>query len=304
MKLGLLPDLAGHWLHHRLTGERRPLLAGFKLTHRCNLRCRTCPFWRRPRPDLPFEGVLAALDELYGAGCRLLILEGGEPFLWRDGDRRLDDVIAAARARGFARIGVTTNGTLSIETSADLVWVSLDGMQATHEANRGPVWERIMANMAACRHPRLFAQVTVTRENWREVPDLVRSLDGRVQGVTLQFFYPYPESEDLWLPWPERRLVLRQMRELKRRGYPITDSYRVLRDLEEPGWRCHDWLIADAEPDPSDPRRAVVHHGCYLKGRAEADCSRCGFAAHAELSLAYELHPGAIRTGQQVFGFA
>ena len=28
-----------------------------------------------------------------------------------------------------------------------------------------------------------------------------------------------------------------------------------------------------------------------------------GFTAHAELSLAYDLHPSAIRTGQQVFGF-
>ncbi len=297
----LLPALTRHWVSYHLTGEQRPLLAGFKLTHRCNLRCRTCPFWQRPRPDVTWEGVRAGLDELYAAGCRILILEGGEPFLWRDGDRRLEDVVAAARTRGFARIGITTNGTLPIETSADIVWVSFDGLREAHEAVRGPIWERVLANIAASRHPRILAQVTISRANWRELPELIRFLADHVQGVTFQFFYPYRESADLWLPWPERAQVLRELAALKRQGYPVLDSYRALRDLTDNRWQCHDWLIADAEPDPANPARAIVHHGCYLKGRAEADCRLCGFAAHAELSLAFDLHPGAIWAGQQVF---
>ena len=251
----LFPYLVRHWMHHHLTGEHRPVLGGLKLTHRCNLRCRTCPFWRRPRPDLPFDAVQAALAELHRVGCRLLILEGGEPFLWRDGERTLEDVIAAARNRGFARVGVTTNGTLPIRTTADRVWVSLDGLKATHEANRGPFWDTVMANMAAGPHRRIFAQLTITRENWQEIPELVRFLSGRVAGVTFQFFYPFAESDDLWLPWPERRQVLRELAGLKRAGYPVTDSYAILDVLEDNSWRCHDWLIADAEPAPDDPTR-------------------------------------------------
>jgi Fe-coproporphyrin III synthase len=252
---------------------------------------------------MSFGAALGALDDLWRAGCRLLIIEGGEPFLWRDGSKSLEDVVHAARARGFARVGVTTNGTLPIETSADMVWVSLDGMQAAHETNRGPCWDRIMANLAACSPPKLFAQVTVNRTNWTDLPEMVSFLAGRVQGITVQFFYPYPESEDLWLPWAERRLLLEKMRILKRQGYPLLGSDRAFRDLGDNRWRCHDWLIANAEPDPDDPDRARVHYGCYLKGRAEEDCRRCGFTAHAELSLAYDLHPSAIWTGQQVFDF-
>lgn len=299
----LLPHLVQHWTHHRVTGARRPLLAGLKLTHRCNLHCRTCPFWRRPRPDLAYDAVRAALDELYRAGCRLLILEGGEPFLWRDGERGLEDVIATARSLGFARVGITTNGTLPIQTTADIVWVSVDGMKAAHEANRGPIWDTVMANVSASSHRRLFAQVTITRENWQDLSELVRFLAGRVAGVTIQFFYPFAESDDLWLPLKERSFVLQQLMALKRAGYPVTDSYRVLRALEDNSWTCHDWLIADAEPATDDSSRAVVHYGCYLKGRADVDCRRCGFAAHAELSQAYDLRPGALRTGARVFGF-
>src|SRR5512139_4009094 len=104
------PHLVDHWIRYRLTGEQRPLLAGVKLTHRCNLRCRTCPFWQRPRPDMTFGAVQAALGKLHSAGCRLAILEGGEPFLWRDGKLGVEDVVLAARTLGFARVGVTTNG--------------------------------------------------------------------------------------------------------------------------------------------------------------------------------------------------
>jgi len=198
---------------------------------------------------------------------------------------------------------VTTNGALPIETTADILWVSFDSLKASHEANRGPIWEAVMTNVAASRHPRLFAQVTITRENWREAPELVRFLAGYVRGITVQFFYLYAESGDLWLPWPERRQVLRELAALKRAGYPVTDSFRVLKALEDNRWRCRDWLIADAEPAPGETGRAVVHYGCYLKGRAEADCRRCGFAAHAELSLGYDLCAGALQTGAQVFGF-
>jgi MoaA/NifB/PqqE/SkfB family radical SAM enzyme len=252
---------------------------------------------------MSFAAAEAALDDLWEAGCRILIIEGGEPFLWRDGARDVEDVVRAARRRGFARVGVTTNGTLRIETDADMVWVSLDGTKAAHEANRGPCWERILANLSASPHPKVFAQVTVNRTNWHGIPDLVAFLAGRVQGITFQFFYPYPDSEDLWLPWPERRLLIERLRLLKRRNPAILDSDRALRELGENRWRCHDWLIANAEPDPEDPARASLHFGCYLKGRAEADCRRCGFTAHAELSLAYDLHPGALWTGQRVFDF-
>jgi Fe-coproporphyrin III synthase len=252
---------------------------------------------------MSFGAARSALSDLWQAGCRLLIIEGGEPFLWRDGTTGVEDVVHAAREQGFARVGITTNGTLPIDTSADMVWVSLDGMQGAHETNRGACWDRIMTNLSGSAHPKLYAQVTINRTNWVDLPELVSFLATRVKGITIQFFYPYPDSEDLWLPWAERRLLLEQVRTLKRRGLPILDSDRALRALGKGRWRCHDWLIANAEPDPADPARALVHYGCYLKGRAAADCRRCGFTAHAELSLAYDLHPGALWTGQQVFDF-
>ena len=285
-----------HNLRCRLRGERRPLLAGFKLTHRCNLRCPACPFWRRPQGDMPYDTALTALDTLYAAGVRLVIFEGGEPFLWHDGQHTVEDLVLACRGRFFA-VGITTNGTLPLRSSANILWVSLDGPRAVHDAYRGPSYDRIMENIAAARHPNILANVTINRLNWEQIPQLVRDLRGLVRGITIQFCYPYADSEDLSVPAAARQQVLEELIALKRQGYPLLDSYSVLRRLRDNSWRCHDWLIANVEPD------GRINYGCYLKGRGDIDCHRCGFAAHAEISRAFDWDPAAILTGRQVFGF-
>ena len=285
-----------HNLRARLWHERRPLLGGLKLTHCCNLRCPACPFWRRPQGDIPYERALAALDAVHRMGARLLILEGGEPFLWRDGARTVEDIVAAARQRFYA-VGITTNGTLPIRTAADMVWVSLDGPQEVHDRYRGPTYDRILGHIAAAQHPRLMANITISRLNWERIPDLVRDLRGLVYGITVQFSYPYGDAEDLTVTPEARWQVLDELIALKRQGYPLLDSYSVLRRLRDNSWRCHDWLLVNIEPD------GQIHQGCYLKQRGAIDCRRCGFAAHAELSRAFDWDAEAILTGRGVFGF-
>lgn len=301
---GLKPVLAlSHYVHfafrkvdHDLLGRSRPLLAGFKLTDRCDLRCRACPFWRRAGSDMPFPRVKQVLQHLHDSGVRLLILEGGEPFLWRDGSSELDDVVAAARSLFFCT-GVVTNGLRPIETLADVVWVSIDGLRGSHDYNRGPSWDRILANIEASHHPRLFANVTINRRNWREMPHLVRFLAGRVRGITVQFYYPYPSTEALMLPSAERRQVCDTLIGLKRQGLPVSDSVAALRALRDGSWRCEPWLISSVEPD------GTVNVGCYLKNRADVRCDLCGFAAHTEMSLAYQGNLSAMLAGHRIFGF-
>ncbi len=290
----------GYFLRHnaasRVLHRRRPLLAGVKLTHRCNLRCRACPFWRRSGPEMALSGVQEALHRLHRAGVRLCILEGGEPFLWRDGPHGLEDVVELAR-RLFFCTGVVTNGLLPIETSADAVWVSIDGLRESHDYNRGPTFDRVIEHIQASRHPRLMANVTINRRNWTEITALVEFLAGKVKGITIQFYYPYAGTEDLFLPFAERRQVLNRLIELKRAGYPIADSVGALRALRDNRWRCFSWLISSVEPD------GQIALGCYLKNRAAVHCERCGFAAHTEISMAYNGSLGAIRAGQAIFGF-
>ncbi|MBN1178613.1 MAG: DUF3463 domain-containing protein [Anaerolineae bacterium] len=287
---------AHHLLTARLLHRRRPMLASFKVTHRCNCRCVACPFWKMSGGDMPFSTALQAMERIQAAGVKLVIMEGGEPFLWRDGERRLDDLVREAQKR-FVRVGITTNGSFPLESPADAVWVSIDGLEETHDRLRGAgTFRRAVDHIEASTHPRLYANVTISRANAETLPALVRFLSDRVAGITVQFYFPYPDTEDLSLERAQRHAVIDQLIALKREGYPLLDSAAALRHLKDNTWRCHPWLVASVDPS------GEFTQGCYLLNRAEVSCRKCGFAAHVEISLAYDLHPAAIWAGMKIFG--
>jgi len=295
--LELLRKYAYFTLYYLRTqlGKKRPLLSGVKLSHACNLTCVHCPFWRKSPERLTFAQVTDALRLLHGQGVRIAIIEGGEPFLWRDGERTLNDVVREAR-RLFFSVGVTTNGTFPIDTEADIVWVSIDGLRTTHDAIRGPTFDKIMANIAASSHPKIYAHITINSRNWAEVPSLVAFLADRVKGITVQFHYPYGEGEqDLSAAPPARRRILDELIELKRDGLPVADSYACLEALKDNDWKCRPWMITSVHPD------GRIVHGCYVKERGRIACDRCGFAAHAEISLAYGGVVESVLVGDRIF---
>lgn len=235
------------------------------------------------------------IDRLYDRGNRLLMFEGGEPLLWRDADRRLHDLILYARRR-FYSVGVTTNGTLPLDLPADVLWVSVDGLRETHNTLRGaPIFDQVIANVRASRHPRLYAHVTINSINAGEVPELLRFLNGIFNGITIQFYYPYHHKDDLFLDFDRRAPLLDEIIDLKAQGIRILNSKASLKALKRNTWVCRDRLMDNANPDGS------FQQGCYLKGRADIDCSRCGFSPHTEISLACQGQPQAILAGMKIF---
>lgn len=274
-----------------------PILAGYKLTNKCNLRCTHCPFWKRSGFEQGFEGVVATLERLAWLGVRILILEGGEPLIWRDGTRRIRHVVEAARIL-FPCVCMTTNGTLPWgDLPLDRVWVSLDGPPAIHDKIRGHgVFDLALANLQSHGKGRAFVSTTVSKENFQSIPQMIVMLKGIVEGVTIQFYYPYQGLPDpKFVPPSERGLLMDELIRLKKMGYPVANSVASLLDIKKELWTCEDGLLANAEPDGS------IHHGCYLKNRGDAECSRCGFTAHNEMSLAFKGGLGSILAGVKIF---
>jgi Fe-coproporphyrin III synthase len=285
------------FLVYNLRGRVPPVLAGYKITNRCNLRCTHCPFWRRSGPEQDFDGVLATLERLAGLGIRILILEGGEPLIWRDGTRRIGHVVEAARPL-FPCVCMTTNGILPWgNLPLDRVWVSLDGPPAVHDKIRGHgVFDRVLANLHSEGRGRAFVSTTVSKENFHSIPEMIVMMKGVVAGVTIQFYYPYQGLLDpMFVPPTERGALLDELIRLKKGGYPVANSIGSLLDVKREVWTCEDGFLANAEPDGS------INRGCYLKNRGEAECSRCGFTAHNEMSLAFRGRLGSILTGANIF---
>lgn len=286
-----------YFVQCRVFGRRSPILAGFKITHECNFRCRHCPFWSKAEPTpLRFEKIITIFRTLREKGVRILILEGGEPFLWKDHARTIRDVVREAK-KYFFSVGLVTNGTFPLDLPTDVLWVSIDGLKDAHAQIRGAAFERIVQHIEQSPHPNVLANITINTINHQNISDLVKYFSARVKGFTIQFHYPYDGDTALCLSSEQKNKVLSELLDLKRQGYPVLNSVRCLEALRDNSWRCEDWMIANVEPD------GQINTGCYVKNRGAVNCSWCGFAAHTEISQAFQLHQGPMLSGIKIFKY-
>ena len=272
---------------HRLFGKTMPLIRGLVLTNRCNLRCRHCRVDARGPKDLDFAEAVAAIDAFHREGGRCLYLEGGEPFLWHDGPHGLDDVVDYAHGLGFLTVVVYTNGTLPIRTSADTVFVSVDGLRDTHDCLRGKSFDRIMGNIRDSMHPSLYVNYTINNCNKDEIREFCEHVRGmeRIRGIFFYFHTPYYGYDELYVEPVERRRILEQLLEL-RKDYRILNSRAGLRSALRNDWKRPMQICSVYE-------KGVVFECCRFSGDPEL-CRNCGYLSYAEIDQTLKLKPSAL----------
>ena len=76
---------------------------------------------------------------------------------------------------GYFHVHVYTNGTLGLDCSADLMWVSMDGLPGVYETRRGDHFADVERNISALPHPKtavIYVIDRYTRAGHRAVPAL------------------------------------------------------------------------------------------------------------------------------------
>jgi Fe-coproporphyrin III synthase len=288
--------LARYGISCFIFGRRKPIAAGVPLTEYCNLTCCHCVVKNSKIGHYSFEQVLKWIDEMYVAGARLLYLQGGEILTWTDGRYQPNDVIAAARQRGFFRVSAVTNGTLPINLDADAIWVSVDGPPEIHDAIRGAgAFARLKENVSACSHPRLFANLTLNRINAPALDKTMETVEAfpQFKGLSVNFHTPYPGVEKLAIPRAERKPVIDRLLALKSAGHRILNSGAGLRALASGGYPRPSWMIRLVE-------QGRTFDCCW--GREEKNvCDECGYGIIAELGAVTRLRPSAILHAVSLF---
>ncbi|WP_248797705.1 heme d1 biosynthesis radical SAM protein NirJ [Pseudomonas sp. MWU13-2105] len=164
-------------------GSPRAPVVIWNLLRRCNLTCKHCYATSADsvfRDELDTPAALRVIDDLQAAGVKVLILSGGEPLLRGD----LFQLSAHARACGMF-VALSTNGTLIDQhniariSSArfDYVGISLDGLEATHDAFRQcqGSFARSLRAIRLCREHRIRVgmRTTLTQDNHAQLPALL-----------------------------------------------------------------------------------------------------------------------------------
>ncbi len=170
----------------------------------CNHRCRFCDA-RRDHERESVAGpaaIRAQIDAAVAASAREVLLTGGEPTLRKD----LPRIVAYARHRGIARVGLETNATRIDAATAraladaglDLVRVHLPAWGAALDAITG---ERDGAARtdAALRHLAdvgigLEAAAPIVVDNLAALPELPEAIADRVQTLWLRPVWNAPDT--------------------------------------------------------------------------------------------------------------
>jgi Fe-coproporphyrin III synthase len=264
-----------------------PFICGIAITDRCNLDCRACHVSNNGAGDMSFDGVVERMRSACERGCRELYFTGGEPMLWHDGDRSLEDLIGQARRLGYFHVHVYTNGTLGLKSSADMMWVSVDGLPGVYETRRGNHFAEVERAIRTLPHPKTAVIYVVDRFSARGVEPFLRWVRGTglpVTGVMIYFHTPYYGKDELFLTAEERAPVINELIDLRREGLPLLNSIAGLRALKTGDWprRMPVALVSDADGESVCCRAP------------DSVCADCGYGACTELSEAQRLRPSAV----------
>jgi radical SAM family uncharacterized protein len=238
-----------------LLGVRVPLFCGHKLTYNCNLRCKMCPFWKRPSKDSSIEREKAILRQIYDSGVCAIAFEGGEPLLRKD----LAEILAFSRSLPL-HTSLVTNGTL-LESRIDeiapyingTVYVSLDGLEKTHDAIRGAsgCFRKAVKGIMACREKvPVTINTTIMAENLSEIEDLVKLANELDTGISVAVAHDYCNAKASAPAGHEIREIAGKLAEMKKKGYPIINSLSYFKVFaKEKNWTCKPWASVNVSPE-------------------------------------------------------
>lgn len=298
-------DVLHSWFN--ILNGRRPFLS-IELTRECPLRCPGCYAYDEAhlggngvtlrvlsdyKQDALVRGVLELVDAYRPIHVSLV---GGDPMVRY---RELENILPELEKRGI-NVQLVTSAFRPIPEhwrrfALLNVVVSIDGLQADHDARRKPAtYERILRNIRGSRvtiHCTITSQMTKRSDYfdcfldfWGSRPEIKR--------VWMSIFTPQQGATDEEILSAEQRIgVINKLRELRLR-YPILDiNEAVLREFLTPPQSPKECIFARSTHTISADLKTHISP-CQFGG--DPDCSQCGCMASMGLAAVghHQLAPG------------
>lgn len=266
-----------------------PYLLILVVTDKCNLDCFYCESKNSGRYHMSFRQVQEALASSFKRGCRSLVVTGGEPTLWRDGGKDLDDLVGAAFETGYVDVSVYTNGTNPLSSSRCKYIVTIDGTREIHNSIRNGSYDLILRNIRLSGSSDIFAAVTISRSNAARLEEMIDGIsrEGVFRSITFNLLTHCPEIVRLHgFTGSERTAVLDWIWDLKKKGYPVYFSRAAYRAM-----RANDWKRPIPEIELATRDRLFTC--CRDEGNPDV-CVNCGYSGCVEVSQLLSLKPSAI----------
>ncbi len=265
--------------------QRKPLQTVLFINNECNLRCRHCCVDKDSITIVKsYEQIKEELTYSYKLGARFVDFEGGEPTLWHEGEKNLNDLISLAKDIGFFSITVTTNAQKPFEwVKADSIWVSLDGIGSYHDLIRGAgSFEKVVENIekyGQAGKKGLSVNMVINKLNFNSVEDTIKfaAKNPYIHSISLNFHMPYQGTESLFIT--EKNEILDKVIQMKKNGYPIMNTLCGLKLLKKTQKSDYCWITNFIMPDGTRLDKCA--------GEKNNLCEVCGLGMAAEMKNLY-----------------
>jgi len=221
-----------------IIGPARPIILYHKPTARCDCRCQFCDFWvHQPQQDdaLPTGKILSLLGQARAAGMTMYTVWGGEPLLVEP----LPEWLGRASKLGMMTTVCTSGFRLperapELAANVDQLLLSLEAVGARQDQIRATpgLFDRLTRGLHEFKRRSqgdVIIWSNLSRANRDQVEAIARL--AKDEKVGLEFFpmtlYP-GYNEKLVFDQRERGEVFSEVLALKRRGYPIYNTFYAL----------------------------------------------------------------------------
>jgi len=289
MKLSYLFRLTLFGLSTIILKRKKPILGTIIITDKCNLKCKHCSVNNINEIIYPYTQIKNEMNILYKQGIRILFFCGGEPFLWKDNNKTLRDLIIEAKQMGFFIVNAVTNGTYELNLpEADLILLSLDGSRENHNIIRGDTFDTIISNIrkAAASNICLYMAInTINRGDIEAVSEIAKQ-EANIKAVSFNFHTPYPQTEYLSLSKEQKEECLSRIAQLIKRKYPVFNLKSAFPAIASNTFKtpCYQCVVME------NGRQTI----CGRCIEIDKLCEKCGYFFAAEYSLLFQ---GNIKVG-------
>ena len=273
---------------------RKPLQSVIFITNRCDLSCKHCSVYEHQHSiSKTIKQIEEELKYAYRKGSRFVDFEGGEPVLWKDEEKTVNDLIRIAKQVGFFSCTITTNAQTPFKNClADSIWVSLDGVGEVHNTIRGQgTFEKLEKNISECGHSEVSVNMVINNQNYANVAQTVEYVKNSpyIKFISLNFHTPYIGTEYLFLDWEKRAKIIDEVLKMKKLGYPIMNSKSGLKLMKHNNFKKQCWVS-----------NFILVDGSRLDecpGKSANMCDRCGYGMASEMKSVFSFKMDTLLAG-------
>ena len=279
--------LAWWYFQIRFLKKQKPLQTVLFINNECNLRCKHCCINKKTQKiNKSYEQIKKELEYSYNLGSRFVDFEGGEPTLWKDNEKKINDLILLAKKIGFFSTTITTNAQNDFSwVIADSIWVSIDGFEKYHELIRGEnTFKKAVENIEKYvknNKNNLSINMVINSLNEKSVEDTIKFSKNNpyINSISLNFHMPYFDTENLCVK--NKNEIIDNIIKLKKQNYPIMNTFRGLKNLKKQNNGKYCWITNFIMPNGDKLSQC--------QGKLNNLCQNCGLGMSTEMKNIYNL---------------